>query len=1260
MILSFLFLGYIDAWKDTIRKKTQNDITTLVERALHSSSNNSDQPSSHSSDEEVEGEQLDDSQGISAIDKIKERNFLILSKKRSIQKIRAFSALDSKSPSSECSSVYSIGRSERSIGRKLGRFLSREERISPEFEIHKALPEIPSTSTQYLSYAKLAEKALNDYEKLNAFEKHQFFNFFTKDAFVDALRTGRLADGSFLQKVDGNYVDRYGIEKDEYGPFWPSDYGPLCPTPKLARASQWKFEPLNTRMEGRALVCCHGEGMVDLKERERERERESKKQYHCANAFLTDKLNAMSDDQQSLSESAQDSSCTDDADNNSMFAPIKRTVINRYSQHLEEFISKYKTKPPDIKYWPYGPYWPPHYYGPLLQTPKHLRTMPDYIEPLFCKDNKKLSIDKQQTEFDRRWRGVQIVYDSEKSGKDYQPPPVASGFCPSLTFESRFESGNLRQVRRVYGRNTMHLHCPLLSKEMPYYMLEWQMEFPYKEDTYYLAHCYPYTYTDLKEDLDNIITNSEKSHVIKREVLCETKAGNSCFLITVTNFAVNPDDKQGVVVTARVHPGESNSSWVMKGVLEFLTSNSNAAKTLRKKFIFKLVPMLNPDGVIVGNYRCSLSAKDLNRNYRHPHKEKFPTIWYTKEMLEKFGKTSNVLIYCDLHGHSRKQNVFMYGCNTTEQTEQNFSSPEHFLKERLFPFLMSRKAPEKFSFTGCKFQIRKCKESTGRVVMFRQMNIQNSFTLEATFSGTTICSGENRHFTVNDYQDMGRVFCETVLEYDEAQTNKSAQTEIFISMTRAIAQHFLETRGIEIKSNPSIKKWNSETNDQEKRSNASSSPIVNGIDKNKSQDCVSSRKRAFDVSSVNIDKLLNETSLKSSDGCIKILENLNLSNDCLESGSSSDSNSESEPELKWTEPKAKRKKKRSKTKALNEKKSLSDKTLPAINNNEAKKKATTEFHGYLRLSKRQTPAQCLSQPVCPKLFSIPQIKELTYQSSNSLVRYSTSDGEEEPKRQTDSLPACSPQRKLNESESDQNSSTESLQEKLKQPIIAPFSDRLTKRSLSSNDLKLNTFTSKEFVKKHPPFKNKYEGRSNGGIPCFSQERLYERSKKRLDRLEDQTPDDKNLLYFPSDDVKEEPNTARVKTTPPHLSYVHTAQGFNPTVSMDRIRHVPNKQFEPLSSLNLSSLRFHQRYDTTIKTYSHFSHPATATAPLEPRISKEEFNRPPRSYHLPILKNAVVPADSAQFLVGPQQSKSLPSSTCKSEKNPGVLINGLRK
>lgn len=82
-----------------------------------------------------------------------------------------------------------------------------------------------------------------------------------------------------------------------------------------------------------------------------------------------------------------------------------------------------------------------------------------------------------------------------------------------------------------------------------------------------------------------------------------------------------------MVLTARVHPGETPSSWMMKGFIDFLTGESNQARYLRDQFIFKLVPMLNPDGVIVGNSRCSLTGRDLNRQYRTVIRETYPSVW---------------------------------------------------------------------------------------------------------------------------------------------------------------------------------------------------------------------------------------------------------------------------------------------------------------------------------------------------------------------------------------------------------------------------------------------------------------------------------------------------------------------------------------------------------------------------------------------------------------------------------------------------------
>lgn len=49
-------------------------------------------------------------------------------------------------------------------------------------------------------------------------------------------------------------------------------------------------------------------------------------------------------------------------------------------------------------------------------------------------------------------------------------------------------------------------------------------------------------------------------------------------------------------------------------------------------YVFKVIPMLNPDGVVIGNYRCSLAGQDLNRQWKDPAKNLFPEIYFAKEV----------------------------------------------------------------------------------------------------------------------------------------------------------------------------------------------------------------------------------------------------------------------------------------------------------------------------------------------------------------------------------------------------------------------------------------------------------------------------------------------------------------------------------------------------------------------------------------------------------------------------------------------------
>ena len=99
----------------------------------------------------------------------------------------------------------------------------------------------------------------------------------------------------------------------------------------------------------------------------------------------------------------------------------------------------------------------------------------------------------------------------------------------------------------------------------------------------YFAYSYPYTYTDLQHDLNKIFSDPRRMDFISRQPLCETLAGNVCEYISITGPG-NPNEKaqrKGVFLSARVHPGESNSSYMMKGAIEFLTSMHPEAELIR-------------------------------------------------------------------------------------------------------------------------------------------------------------------------------------------------------------------------------------------------------------------------------------------------------------------------------------------------------------------------------------------------------------------------------------------------------------------------------------------------------------------------------------------------------------------------------------------------------------------------------------------------------------------------------------------------------
>lgn len=201
------------------------------------------------------------------------------------------------------------------------------------------------------------------------------------------------------------------------------------------------------------------------------------------------------------------------------------------------------------------------------------------------------------------------------------------------------KEANTRQIgwKRI-GDEIKYYKNNLGQDGQSYYSLSWTFRFPHSRDVCYFAHCYPYTYSNLQDYLAGIASDPERSKYCKMRVLCHSLAGNIVYVLTITSpspAAKGSKKKKAVILTARVHPGETNSSWVMKGFLDYILSSQIDAQLLRDTFVFKVVPMLNPDGVIVGNYRCSLTGRDLNRNYKSRLKDSFPSIWFTRNMIKR-------------------------------------------------------------------------------------------------------------------------------------------------------------------------------------------------------------------------------------------------------------------------------------------------------------------------------------------------------------------------------------------------------------------------------------------------------------------------------------------------------------------------------------------------------------------------------------------------------------------------------------------------
>lgn len=94
------------------------------------------------------------------------------------------------------------------------------------------------------------------------------------------------------------------------------------------------------------------------------------------------------------------------------------------------------------------------------------------------------------------------------------------------------------------------------------------------------------------------------------------------------------------------------------------------AEILRKNFVFKIVPMLNPDGVYHGHHRMDIFNQNLNRYYLSPCPLKQPSAFAVRHLGSYYKMDNRLCFYIDLHAHPQRKGNFIYGNSLEKQDDQ--------------------------------------------------------------------------------------------------------------------------------------------------------------------------------------------------------------------------------------------------------------------------------------------------------------------------------------------------------------------------------------------------------------------------------------------------------------------------------------------------------------------------------------------------------------------------------------------------------------
>ena len=198
---------------------------------------------------------------------------------------------------------------------------------------------------------------------------------------------------------------------------------------------------------------------------------------------------------------------------------------------------------------------------------------------------------------------------------------------------------------------------------------------PVEAESMWLAWGPPFTPKDSAELIKELTSRGSWAEGFE---LAKSRGGRPCPALRLREGQLPADERPAIWIQARQHAWETGSSWVCRGLAQWLCSDDGRAKSLRERSEIYLVPIMDIDRTAAGEGGKKSLPHGHNRDWTdEPY---YPEVAAAQRHLKSLSDAGRLALFVDLHNPGPfERQPFFFVCPEADLKELGRRNQDRFL-----------------------------------------------------------------------------------------------------------------------------------------------------------------------------------------------------------------------------------------------------------------------------------------------------------------------------------------------------------------------------------------------------------------------------------------------------------------------------------------------------------------------------------------------------------------------------------------------------